>query len=362
MLAACDQESDWLQLRSGLMSVEIQGWFACWLSTQNRTQNHGICRIQYLTIRQKTRLYTQMSSCLCVFKTIYLAQNNEQNAVTQSYIAVFWIQCMLNTVMSKPKIEYCIILPYDCNWLHCDIFWGENLHVSPVYIIICWWYYEYYIYIYICFIYLIWCGGKVALSKLYRSVSVQTELIFIQLKGRRIEHNTSWTTLILVIHGGIGLLPYRDLTIWEQHKATTQGCSRGWYDWYLYVLCGHPGVYAFHCSTGLRIGHVIFGEWENGKPSSKTPTLGKKILCMSIDRRPLKLFWSIDTSNFGNRMKVGRAIACLCIHGIVDVSHLAWWTLKEGAVRATMCKWLWMNCSPWTKNTGKICKKHRFFS
>lgn len=195
--------------------------------------------------------------------------------------------------------------------------WGENLHVSPVYIIICWWYYEYYIYI--CFIYLIWCGGKVALSKLYRSVSVQTELIFIQLKGRRIERNTSWTTLILVIHGGIGLLPYRDLTIWEQHKATTQGCSRGWYDWYLYVLCGHPGVYAFHCSTGLRIGHVIFGEWENGKPSSKTPTLGKKILCMSIDRRPLKLFWSIDTSNFGNRMKVGRAIACLCIHGIVDV-------------------------------------------
>ena len=87
----------------------------------------------------------------------------------------------------------------------------------------------------------------------------------------------------------------------------------------IYVLCGHPGVYAFHCSTGLRIGHVIFGEWENGKPSSKTPTLGKKILCMSIDRRPLKLFWSIDTSNFGNRMKVGRAIACLCIHGIVDV-------------------------------------------
>lgn len=174
-------------------------------------------------------------------------------------------------------------------------------------------------YIYRCFIYLIWCGGKVALSKLYRSVSVQTELIFIQLKGRKMERNTSWTTLILVIHGGIGLLPYRDLTIWEQHKATTQGCSRGWYDWYLYVLCGHPGVYAFHCSTGLKIGHVIFGEWENGKPSSKTPTLGKKRLCMSIDRRPLKLFWSIDTSNFGNRMKVGRAIACLCIHGIVDV-------------------------------------------
>ena len=56
-----------------------------------------------------------MSSCLCVFKTIYLAQNNGQNAVTQSYIAVFWIQCMLHTFMSKPKIEYCIILPYDCN-------------------------------------------------------------------------------------------------------------------------------------------------------------------------------------------------------------------------------------------------------